>query len=311
MAKKPTQKELAKLRADYLEKREEILKSKVNTLSVKLFDKVFENYLAVLDQQDGKIVSSDTNINMVKGLDQIYNVFRQSDNIPVVQSFVSDLQGIVPLNQRYFKNIAQQGLRAETAVVKEVVEKRLGIDANGNPVPKGFVDKFIRDDSILKKIRKQTMQAITKGKGFQDFKNELKKTITGVPEEELSGAVQQYYRGYAYDTFQKVDRLSGTLFAKELSLRYFFYQGGTIKTTRPFCEKCNGKIVDSLAFKNLEYKDIKPELRSGLPDGDGQPVWNPMSDLGGFNCRHSIDWVADTVAQQFSNKILNLDIITG
>lgn len=304
MAKRISQKELSKLRADFLAKREELLKAKVGRLSVKLFDRVFEQYLISLEQNDGKVVLNERNINAVKGLDVVYKVFRDNDNIPVIKSFVSDLQETVPLNERYFKNIAQKGVRAEAAKVKLVVDKQLGIQPNGEIVEGGFIDKFISDETVIKKIKKQTMKALTKGIAFQDLRQQLKKTIEGSDGGD-SGLLQQYYRNYAYDTFQKVDRLNQDLFAKELSLRYFFWQGGLIKTSRPNCDACNGKIIDSLQYKNLKFEDLNDEFKIGKNE-----TWEPMDDLGGFGCRHSKDYVVDSVAQKFSNKIVPISAFT-
>ena len=73
MAKrKPSQRTLANLRADFLAKREAILKKKVNSLQGKLFEKVFDQYLLALEQSDGKLVSSNRNVDMTKGLDRIF-----------------------------------------------------------------------------------------------------------------------------------------------------------------------------------------------------------------------------------------------
>lgn len=313
---KLTQKQLAELRAKYLAERERILQGKVNALSIKLFDRVFDSYLSALEQSDGKLVLNERNVNMVKGLDAVFKAFRLNDNIPVIKGFIKDLQGIVPLNERYFQNIAQRNVNTTAQKAILVVNKRLGIDAAGDVVKDGFTDKFIRDESILKKIRKQTNQALTKGTGFQDFRKQLKTTIQGgIDSGELSGEVQQYYRNYAYDTYQKVDRLNQDLFAKELGLRYFFYQGGLIKTSRPFCTVCNGKIIDSEAVKGLTYKDI----RSNLVNHNGKEVpfnsgldenWNFIEDLGQHACKHSKDYIADSVAQKYSSKILKISEIT-
>ena len=186
----PTQKELSDLREAYLIRREILLEKKVSSLSVKLYDKVFEQYLIALEQKDGKLVYNKANLNKIQGLDAIYNKFNKSDNIPVINGFFSDLNGITPLNVKYFNNIQKSGVRAEAVVVDAVVQKRLGI-AGGQPVKGGFADKFINDKTLLKKIKKQTTQAVTKGQSFQTFRQELKATIQGTGAKE-SGGLQQY-----------------------------------------------------------------------------------------------------------------------
>lgn len=300
----PTQKELSDLREAYLIRREILLEKKVSSLSVKLYDKVFEQYLIALEQKDGKLVYNKKNLNMIQGLDKIYTQFNKSDNIPVINGFFSDLNGITPLNVKYFNNIQKAGVRSEAVVVDAVVQKRLGI-AGGQPVKGGFADKFINDKTLLKKIKKQTTQAVTKGQSFQTFRQELKATIQGTGAKE-SGGLQQYYRNYAYDTYQKVDRLNQDLFAKELGLRYFIWAGGLIKTSRPLCRLCNGKIIDKTTYSKLKFSDLKMSLREGVG-----PDWNPMNDLGHYGCRHTKNYITDAVARQLQDRWLATSRLKG
>lgn len=300
-----TQKQLAELRASYLEKREQLLISKVDTLSVRLFDMVFEKYLKKLDQADGKLVYNDKNINLVKGLQKIYNTFLLDYNIPVIKGFVTDLQGITPLNEQYFKGLRKDGIKAVTKRVAGVVDKRLGVDANGKPVKNGFVDKFINDKTLVKKIQKQTTQAIVNKMGFQEFRQNLKTSIEGHPGQPMSGGLQQYYRNYAYDTFLKVDRLNQDLYASDLGLRYFIWSGGIINTSRPICIYCNNKIVDSEKFKELEYSDLKEKYTPGLDE-----TWVPLDDLGQYGCRHRKDYILNSVAEQLSARWLDINSLT-
>lgn len=301
MAKKLTQKQLSELRAEYILKREELLSQKVDRLSVKLFDGIFDGYLVALEQSDGKLVQNDLNYNLVKGLDDIYKSFRQNHNIPVVKGFISDLQAITPINEKYFANIAKKNIRSSSEKIQLAIDKKLGIEPNGQPKPNGFADKFIRDESVLKAIRKLTNQALTKGTGFQEFRQQMKTLIEGDPKAKQSGKLQQYYRTYAYDTYAKVDRLNGDMFAKDLGLRYFIWSGGIINTTRPLCKYCNDKIVDSLEFKNLSYETIKDKYKPGLDEN-----WVPLDDLGQHNCRHLKDYIADEVALRNLSRWLDV-----
>lgn len=305
MPKKLTQKELAELRARYLKQREELLQSKVSKLSVKLYDNVYENYLSALETSDGKLVYSDRNISMVQGLDRVYENFVISENIPVIKSFVVDLQKIVPLNERYFRNIEEKGISATAEQATKVVNKRLGVTAKGEVIPKGFVDKFIKDKDLIKSIKKKTTKALTNGQSFQEFRIELRDHIKGKPGVPNSGGVHQYYRNYAYDTYQKTDRLAGDTFAKELELNFFIWQGGVIQTSRAICVKCNSKVIDAREYKKIKYGDLKSVYQEGLPDGKNE-TWDPMNDLGGYGCRHSKDWITDGTAERLKDRQLNI-----
>lgn len=297
--------EISALQDEYILKREELLQKKVNALGITLFDKVYTSYLAVLEQQDGKLLMNDRNVSFIKGLDSVYSLFRNTDNAAVIKSFVTGVQGITPLNERYFNTLTKQDVTKSSAKVTKIIDRRLGIDETGTPKPGGFVDKFIRDDKLLKQIKKTTTQAITKQVGFQELRKTLKETIQGQPGKPLSGGLQQYYRNYAYDTYVKVDRMSAELFAKDLGLRYFYWTGGLINTSRTICEYCNGKIIDSNQWNNVtSYDQLKEKYRDGM---DAKS--DPSQDLGGYGCRHRKRFVLDAIAEQNAGKIVDISVL--
>lgn len=302
---KLSQKQLSLLRAEYLNKREELLKKRVDGLSVKLFDKIFDEYLINLEQQDGKLLSSDKNTDIVKGLDTIFNKFMRNENIPVVKSFIKDLQGITPLNERYFANIRAEGIKQVSARVSKEVDKSLGVTEDGGIKKGGYTDKVIRDKTILKDIKREINQAIAKKTGFQELRQQMKTMIEGSPEFPTSGKLHQYYRNIAYDTYTKVDRMNQDLFAKDLGLRYFIWSGGLIPTSRDMCRKCNDKIIDSDEFQHLTYNDISISLRDGIDE-----TWVPMDDLGGYGCRHLKNYVLTSVAERSPGRILDIRELT-
>lgn len=299
-----TQKQLADLRAEYLDKREQLLINKVDSLAITLFDKVYNNYLSRLEQTDGQLTYNDKNINLVKGLDKIFADFSKSNNIPVVRGFVEDLRGITPLNEQYFANIRKDGIKAVTSRVSGVVDNRLGIDAEGKPVKNGFTDKFIRDKTLQQKIQQETTKALTNKVGFQEFRQNLKESIQGHLGQPLSGGLQQYYRNYAYDTYLKVDRLNQDLYANDLGMRYFIWSGGIIDTSRPICVYCNNKVIDSTKFKDLTFEDLKDKYTPGMDE-----TWIPMDDLGQYGCRHRKDYILDSVAERLGGRILDVNTL--
>jgi hypothetical protein len=292
------------LRQNYLDKREELLQKKVNSLALSLFDKLFKEYLSALEQSNGKLVNNGKNIKKVNGLDAIYNQFNKNENMLVVKSFIKDLQSITPLNQAYFKTVSTKPTMAATKRAVEVVNNTIGIGSDGKLVSGGFADKFIKDDSLVKKIKKQTLQAITHQKGFQQFKEELQRSIIGEDGKPVSGGLQQYYRTYAYDTFHKVDRINADVFAKNLDLNFFYWAGGKIKTTRHLCNIANGKIFDSRILKKMTFNNLKKYYRDGITEG-----WKPLLDLGMWNCRHRKDYISDEMVKRHETQIFDINTI--
>jgi len=298
MAKKKSQKALSKQRSTFVNEQEDLLKKRVSSLEGKLFDKIFEKYLLNLKTKDGKIVDDVSNRQMAIGLNKIYKLFQVVDNAPVIGDWLKDMNKITELNEKYFENISKEGVRANKDVIKEAVNKKLGLNSKGEVVKNGFTDKFLKDEHMLKQIKKVTTSAIVKKQGFEQLRERLKKTISGDPALKTSGGLHQYYRNYAYDTYQQIDRLAGQKFADAFGMTKFIYQGGLIATSRPFCEHYNGRVVDAEKFSKLKIEDLPENQRSGIPTED----WNPLLELGGFGCRHSKDWIQDSVAELVQKK---------
>lgn len=297
----------AELREQYLLKREELLQGRVDILASKLYDKIFNDYLAQLEINNGHIVNNGKNISMVQGLDLVFDRFNKSENIPVIKDFISDLKSITPLNEVYFKSVTNKPVPSiVTEKTIKIVNKSIGIDEKGKIVFDGFADKVINDKSVIKAIKKETLKAITQKQGFQQFKEDLKKSIEGETGKPLSGKLQQYYRNFAYDTFHKVDRINSQSFAKELKLVWFYWNGGVIKTSRYLCIHANGKLVDSRVFSQMNYNKLKIIYRPGI-----SKEWSPMQDLGMHGCRHRVDFVSNEEAIAHPDKIFDIQTISN
>jgi hypothetical protein len=98
---------------------------------------------------------------------------------------------------------------------------------------------------------------------------------------------ERYYSRWTSDIYSQYQRLGANEVRKDIGLRFAIYQGGLIESSRPFCEKRNGEVFHEDEVKswvNLEFEG-KPETG-----------YNPITDLGGYNCRHRLDWISDELA---------------
>jgi len=100
----------------------------------------------------------------------------------------------------------------------------------------------------------------------------------------VSGRMSQYYRNFVYDTYSQVDRATGEVYAEKLGLQFAVYEGGIIKTTRKFCRERNGKVFHRTEIEKFDPKVAKP------------PNYNPFTDLGGYGCRHHLNWIPEALA---------------
>ena len=86
------------------------------------------------------------------------------------------------------------------------------------------------------------------------------------------------------------DRMVSNAHAKQGGLNYFQYKGGLIETSRDFCIARN-----DLVFRRGQEEDWKndPTL-PGYPD----PSYDPLVELGRWNCLHYLHWLTDDEAKE-------------
>jgi len=79
------------------------------------------------------------------------------------------------------------------------------------------------------------LRSVTGQQGYQSTLKEVQDFIGG--NKQQAGLLERYSRNFVYDTYSQVDRVTASTFADRLQLDYAIYEGGLIKTSRPFCKK--------------------------------------------------------------------------
>ncbi len=165
-----------------------------------------------------------------------------------------------------------------------LLRANLGLTKENTLSKGGFLEKFVSDDILRQELKDSTYKAISSGKGFRTFKEDLQTLIVG--DDNYQGGLQRHYRTYAYDSYSMVDRATSNVFANELGLEAFIYGGTIVDNTREFCEKRVGKVW--LVSEAKEWKDIEFQ---------GKPKdYDPLNDLGGYNCMHSTNYISNEEA---------------
>ena len=105
------------------------------------------------------------------------------------------------------------------------------------------------------------------------------------------GFINQYYKGFAGTLLNDIDRNNNLIYADKLQLNYFYYSGGLILSSRPFCLDKNGKI-----FHRDQADKWKEDKRIIKMYGKDIKNYVPLRDFGGPNCLHGADFVTDDMA---------------
>lgn len=262
----------------------EKMESEVGKAQNSLMRQIAEDYVDNFDvDQDGRIKNTLANKRRLATLDRVYAQYVQDSGVKVVETIVKGVQDVMDFNGKYygiFTGKAQLGtLMAET---KTQISDWLGITKRGGLVENGYLNRLVKDPGILNTIKDSVFKSVVSQKGFFEVKKDLKDFIGG--NKNKTGALQQYYRNFVYDTFSQVDRTQNKMFADKLDLKYAIYEGGLIKTSREFCKKRNGKVFTTEEIAKFNPTTARP------------PNYNPFTDLGGYGCRHHLNYIPYAIA---------------
>lgn len=277
-------KRLAKERTKLIDDIISRMENSVGKAQAALMDTVISDFVDTLDKnEDGTIKNTLANKRKLQTLERVYNKFVAESGIEVVNTIVKGVTDVMNFNGKYFGVFTQPAqLGKIMAETKTAIGDWLGITNRGGLVENGYLNKLLTDQGIRNTIKDSMFKSIVSQKGYQATKAGLKDFIVGNPDK--AGALQKYYRNFVYDTFSQVDRTQQKMFADKLKMTYAIYEGGLIKTSREFCKKRNGKVFSSEEIEKFDPKEAKP------------PNYNPFTDLGGYGCRHHLNWIPETLA---------------
>lgn len=274
----------------------------IKSLQVTFEDSIVEYFEANLTVSDGMIMSSTSNYSAISSLDSLKNSFREKSILPFVKTFSKGLIKLLFLNKSYFKfyedNFGERKLnkRIEGSLLNELGISRSG--ARFSFKRGGWISDLSKVDEPYKEIKRRAIRAARSGVSLTAFRKDIKKYIKGGGK---MGVLEGHFNTHVTDAYSQFDRKASEEFAIELDYSAAIYEGGVIKTTRPFCKERNGKVYtreEMRAWKQLDFK--------GKPDN-----YDPERDAGGYNCRHFYSWIPDALAIQlrpdlksyFQNKL--------
>lgn len=287
----PTRKEVSKIKQDFIEKRNAAIQSKINQLQEEIYNNLIPDFLAMAKLQEIKKESNKSNLAQLNRLEAQLKKGMTNGFPDVMRETVKASRAMGDLNQMYFSTLVDSDRLDEIRdKTDRIVNRRLGIDDNGKILKDGFVDKTLRTNRVQREFIKEVKRLVSTNTDIQSMQKQLKAFIVG--NENNAGLVNRYYRTFATDILNNIDRGNSLIYANELDLNYGYYSGGLIKSSRSFCIKNNGKI-----FSRQQMESWKNDPFIKKMYGDKIDDYDPLITPGGYGCLHSIDWVTNELAQ--------------
>ncbi|WP_179022060.1 hypothetical protein [Winogradskyella forsetii] len=276
---------LSRAKAEKLERLIEAVEKRIETAQTTLTKSVLQEFLEKLTIEQGKIKEVQ-NRRTVTLFNQAYKIFQERQKEKLVKSILGDINEILEDNGKFYTKTVEASPLTQDEV-KKIVNRRLGIDTDGNLIRNGYMSGVLEDSTLKTDIQKYIFKEIFKGVGYEALKEGLKMKIEG--DKDRLGMLQRHYKTFSYDVYAQLNSYTSKVYADKLGLFHFIYNGGIIKTSRAFCKTKNGKV-----FSNEEAEQWVDDPT--LTAIDSKETYDWLIDRGGYNCRHTIDFISKEIA---------------
>ena len=284
----PTLDDLIKRRTKAAEKAHEETSKEVRALQALGYIAMIEWILANVTTTGGKIEYSSKNLAQVTGFYRVFSQWQQDYKGTILGSILNFADKILNLNRDYFESfdVVNESIPDKA---RRLTLERWGYDGK-NLIPGGYLEGLFQNQQIAQRLARLMNQAILQKMPLKDFQSTFRSVFVAVPGQ---GMLERHWATNSFDLYQRIDRTAQLIYAEELGLTWAIYSGTLEEDSRPFC----------IERVNLVYNRPEIEAWKGL-EFAGKPKigYDPLTDCGGYNCRHHLSWISDELAAMLKAK---------
>jgi hypothetical protein len=290
---------------DFIGKRIGNLKRSIVGLEKTLYTAILNQFLSKLDTEKGQITNTPQNISLISLIDKIYESFNLNHHSELTDQYAKDLIRIGLYNETYYNSIVDEAKEDINEKLRNRSLRVLGIEkkeAKATLKKGGYLDLFLNDNVIKTQIKRRALLAVQVGMSIQDLRKTIATDIITTKQKE--GLLKRYWRQNAVDTYSAFDRATGNALAEEYGITAFLYSAGTESDSRHFCRHNNNKVF--LNEEIEEWKDLANKKRGGKiigPIVESKSSYNPKTQQGGINCKHSLRGISNRMALRLDNTL--------
>lgn len=258
----------------------------------KVYERILDKFIDKLEKdEDGNVKNNDHNRRLLNEIDEVFKEYNKKEGRQTIELLLQSVTSIMSFNQGYFQAIDGNARTLKIMPkVKDFMKGWLGI--KGDVVePNGYLDKLIANDPAKIAVKNTAMKVVIGQEGFENAKKQFQTLIDG--NKDTLGAFEKHHRNFAFDLYSQIDRATSDVIRNDLGFVFAIYEGGLIETSRIFCEEHDGNIYHISEIKKFNPKEAKP------------PNYNPITDAGGFSCRHSYNWISTALAKAMGKDVDN------
>jgi len=272
----------ARERAALLRKSEKGLLSKASAMQRRLNSYVLNYFLPSLQiNENNTIKNTNANLKKANKAGGLKRFIKKVVNVSMFDYYDQQFKKLTNKTVDYFTPF-----NPTEAAKKRILNR-------GETITDGFIDDLFDNNQVANEIQKTIKKGIISGQNVTQLKSVLTEQIKG--KENKFGLLENYHYRNGTDELQKYTRELDQQFSEAAELNYAIYAGGEIKTTRDFCDQRNGKVFNR---ETVLSWNTTPANWSGRKEDN-----NILVDLGGYNCRHNLDWISYELAKRIDPNI--------
>lgn len=256
----------------------------------KVYERILDKFIDKLEKdEDGNVKNNDKNRKLLFEIDEVFKDYQKKEGRQTIELLLQSVTAIMSFNQGYFQALDGNARTLKImSKVKDFMKGWLGI--KGDAVePNGYIDKLISNDPAKIAVKNTAMKVVIGQEGFENAKKQFQTLIDG--NKDTLGAFEKHQRNFAFDLYSQIDRATSDTIRADLGFVFAIYEGGLIETSREFCNDHNGNIYHISEIKEFDPKEAKP------------PNYNPITDLGGYGCRHHLNWISTALAKAMGKDV--------
>ena len=285
-----TLKEFTKKRTKLIGSLMSSMQSQIAENQRKVYERILDKFIDKLEKdEDGNVKNNDHNRRLLNEIDEVFKEYNKKEGRQTIELLLQSVTSIMSFNQGYFQALDGNARTLKIMPkVKDFMKGWLGI--KGDIVePNGYLDKLVSNDPAKIALKNSAMKIVIGQEGFEDAKKQIKTLIDG--NQNTMGALEKHHRNFAFDLYSQIDRATSDVIRNDLGFVFAIYEGGLIETSRIFCEEHDGNIYHISEIKDFNPTEAKP------------PNYNPITDLGGYGCRHHLNWISTAMAKTMGKDV--------
>lgn len=285
-----TRSQLAEERDRNARKLDRQFKGKIERLQAELYRELLDSLVDRLRvDNDGRLIFSTSNVRNANAVTALISRFMMSKAGNLVQWLINRFRDTFGLNRKYFRSFLEYRTTLDDRVLR-LVMLRIGVNIESKTlIPGGYLMSVLQSQPVAIAVSQDIQTALSSKTTLTAFKKQLRDKFLG---DAVQGYLERHFERFSGDVFHQYDRAVQTVYADNLDLEYAIFAGTIKDNTRDFCKARVNRIFDKETIESWNDLNWKGKIQGG----------NVLTDLGGYNCRHTLSWISKELAERMENK---------